>query len=125
MCGIPGSGKTTRAQEIKKYLEETHKLDVELFNEENLSLDKKNSYSSTYTPLLTKTLDNIKEKECRGFLRSNVDKSLSQNTTVILDSMNYIKGYRYELFCIARTAKTPHCVVYLNTPIDVAEKWNG
>ena len=67
------------------------------------------------------SLDNIKEKECRGFLRSNVDKSLSQNTTVILDSMNYIKGYRYELYCIARTAKTPHCVVYLNTPIEVAQ----
>lgn len=47
----------------------------------------------------------------RGFLKSNVEKHLNQNDIVILDSLNYIKGFRYEIFCLARTAKTPHCVV--------------
>lgn len=69
--------------------------------------------------------DNIKEKELRGFLRSNVEKSLSQQTVVILDSTNYIKGYRYENYCIARNVKTTHCVVYCNTPAEVAAEWNA
>ncbi len=27
--------------------------------------------------------------------------------------MNYIKGYRYELYCISRSVRTPHCVVWV------------
>lgn len=36
--------------------------------------------------------------------------------------MNYIKGFRYELFCLARTAKTTNCLVYCDTDPDVAGK---
>jgi tRNA uridine 5-carbamoylmethylation protein Kti12 len=25
--------------------------------------------------------------------------------------MNYIKGFRYQLYCVARAISTPHCVV--------------
>ena len=32
MCGIPGSGKTTRATEIANYLREKHKCEVSLVN---------------------------------------------------------------------------------------------
>ena len=38
--------------------------------------------------------------------------------------MNYIKGFRYELFCIARTCKTPHCVVYVNADIYTVKEFN-
>lgn len=37
--------------------------------------------------------------------------------------MNYIKGFRYELFCLARGAKTTICLVYCNTDIEVAQKF--
>lgn len=56
-------------------------------------------------------LDMIHEKSCRGFLRSNVEKNLNDSTVVILDSLNYIKGFRYELFVLARNAKSTHAVV--------------
>lgn len=32
MCGIPGSGKTTRANEISKYLSEKYKQNVVIVN---------------------------------------------------------------------------------------------
>ena len=30
---------------------------------------------------------------------------------MVLDSMNYIKGFRYQLYCMARAETTQHCVV--------------
>ena len=48
--------------------------------------------------------DNSMEKMLRASLRSNVEKLLDPKRVVILDSMNYIKGFRYELYCLARNA---------------------
>ena len=100
MCGRPSSGKSKRAQEIKKYIEENLKLEVIIINEESLGIDRNKCY-----------VDNIKEKEMRGSLRSNVEKTLNDKNVVILDSLNYIKGLRYELYCLARSAKSTNCVV--------------
>ncbi|PWS20847.1 hypothetical protein DKP78_26660, partial [Enterococcus faecium] len=43
---------------------------------------------------------------------------------VILDSLNYIKVYRYELFCLIKHAQTPHCLVYCLTSAEVSSGWN-
>ncbi len=55
--------------------------------------------------------DNFSEKNLRASLKSSVERQLSRDVVVILDSLNYIKGYRYELYCIARALRTPHCIV--------------
>lgn len=101
MCGFPASGKTTRATELAAYFAEKHKgTSVVLLNEERFQLEKETAHS-----------DPKREKERRAFFRSNVDKSLSSTTLVILDYMCYIKGFRYELYCLSRTAKTTFCVL--------------
>ena len=38
--------------------------------------------------------DSSSEKKLRGSLKATADRSLSKQTTVILDSINAIKGYR-------------------------------
>lgn len=48
MCGNPGSGKTTRANQIEKYLTEKHKQNVVVINEEYLKVNKDESYSSKH-----------------------------------------------------------------------------
>ena len=58
----------------------------------------------------------------RASLKSNVEKYIDSQRVVILDSMNYIKGFRYELFCLARNAKTTICLVYCDTDPEVAHK---
>ena len=40
---------------------------------------------------------------CSGSLKSAVDHRLSAESVVVLDSLNYIKGFRYELYCSTRT----------------------
>ena len=41
---------------------------------------------------------------------------------MILDSMNYIKGFRYELYCLARNSKTTICLVFCDTDVEIAQK---
>jgi len=91
MCGIPGSGKTTRALALKAALEDRHKCRVVLVNEESLGLKKEAAY-----------MEKDQEKITRGQLKFETEKSLNNETVVILDSMNYIKGYRYQMYCSAR-----------------------
>lgn len=100
ICGGPCSGKTTTAEKIKDYLEKDKSKKVILMNEENLGVNKLDFYK-----------DSTSEKIIRAKLKSNVEKNLDDKTIVIIDSMNYIKGYRYELYCLVRTYQTRHCVV--------------
>jgi protein KTI12 len=70
-------------------------------------------------------LDSFSEKQTRGKVKAAVERLVSKDAVVIADSMNYIKGYRYELYCVARAMRTPHCVVYCDTPIDTVKEWNS
>jgi len=51
LCGIPGSGKTRRALEVKEFLEVKHACKVILINEEFLQLQKKEAYKGTWSCL--------------------------------------------------------------------------
>ena len=60
------------------------------------------------------------EKATRAALKSEFDRAvMSKNggdgnsTLVILDSLNYIKGYRYELYCISKAAGERHGVIWI------------
>ena len=35
-----------------------------------------------------------------------------------------IQGFRYELFCMAKTLRTPHCCVWVESDDIVSERWN-
>lgn len=56
-------------------------------------------------------VDAIEEKKSRAAYISGIERSISKDTIVIADNLNYIKGLRYQLYCMARAANTPHCAV--------------
>ena len=66
------------------------------------------------------------EKLTRAALKSEFDKHVlgDPSTLVILDSLNYIKGFRYELHCISKASGEKHGVVWLICSEEVAKKWN-
>ena len=113
MVGPPCSGKTFNALKIKSYLEKEKGKEVFLINEEYLSSIKEEAYK-----------DSTSEKMHRAKLKSEAEKFLDDKCVVILDSLNYIKGYRYELYCIVRNLKTRHCLVYCQTDLDTCLKLN-
>ena len=69
--------------------------------------------------------DAVAEKITRGTFKAAVERALGGEVTVIADSLNYIKGFRYELYCVARGAKTPHCCVHVTASSDAARAWDA
>lgn len=102
MCGFPASGKTTRAKELQDYISTNFpQRNVHIVNELSLNVDKNELYSSSHT-----------EKEARSSLKSTVQRLLNKEDVVILDSLNYIKGFRYELYCVSKGSHSTQCTVH-------------
>ncbi|KAL5704106.1 hypothetical protein ACHQM5_022579 [Ranunculus cassubicifolius] len=114
MCGQPCSGKSTAAVCLAEALRgtELHPT-VRIIDESSFHLDRNQSYAN-----------NPAEKNLRGVLRSEVDRSVSKDNIIIVDSLNNIKGYRYELWCIARAAGIRYCVIYCDLEEDICREWN-
>jgi protein KTI12 len=87
---------------------------VLVVNEESLMLVRSEVYASGQA-----------EKEARGAVKAAVERFVDQNTLVIADHMNAIKGFRYELYCRARSLKSLHCVVFCKTQAEICKAWNS
>ena len=55
---------------------------------------------------------------------SAVKRALGKDTIVIADGLNYIKGYRYQLWCEAKAVGTRCCVVHVGTSVETCRQWN-
>lgn len=97
-CGTPLTGKTTNAKKLQiHYNKDNNGKCILISDEDKLNESGPNEIYSHAS----------KEKEIRSWLKSEVQRHLSSpETIVILDSVNYIKGYRYELHCLIKQFKT-------------------
>ncbi|GFO04337.1 protein kti12 homolog [Plakobranchus ocellatus] len=113
MCGFPASGKSKRAQEVAEFLKTKTKGNVHIVEDHPEGINRNEIYT-----------DSHKERETRGNLKSHVQRLLTKDDIVIVDSMNYIKGFRYELYCVTKSCRTPHCVIYCVTNNVTSKSWN-
>lgn len=104
VSGLPCAGKSTRALQLKKYISahspNTH-YPIVIINEDDML--------QTHKSVVYGCVE--EEKRVRAALLSAVERHLTRDTIVICDAMNYIKGFRYQLYCIARNLNTQSCVV--------------
>ncbi|ODV92728.1 hypothetical protein CANCADRAFT_1324 [Tortispora caseinolytica NRRL Y-17796] len=120
VTGYPCSGKTRRSEQLRTLLEEAvakadlpvRKYKVHVVNDEILGYSRDQYRESK------------DEKMIRGAEMSAVKKLLSKSDIVILDAPNYIKGFRYQLFCEAKALSTTYCVVHVGAPPDKCREWN-
>lgn len=98
IVGCPSSLKSTRAQELKEYFETIKNKVVHIISENDIikrsGMDKNEVYR-----------ESGKEKMIRADLKSESLKKLNKNDLVIIDGGNYIKGYRYEIYCASKAAR--------------------
>ena len=113
ISGYPSSGKTYRSSQLVEFFRSKisssqdvriSKLKIHHHNDQNLGLNR-NVYDAARS-----------EKDARATLSSAIKRDLSRDAIVIADNMNYIKGFRYQLYCEAKGQMTPSCVVCLNPP---------
>lgn len=105
VCGLPSSGKSRRTEELRRALTGEGRAVYVVDDASVLGAQDSTVYG-----------DSAGEKALRAALRAAVERRLSRQDVVILDSMNYIKGFRYELYCLARAVRTPLCLVYCIRP---------
>lgn len=125
VTGYPCSGKTQRANQIKAALESRlqdpsysgPQLKVKILSDDELSLSR-DAYkgrppNSTriYAPAHHATTDSRAEKPARAALFTAMQRQMNQDTVLIIDAMNYIKGFRYQMYCAAREQKLRVCTV--------------
>ncbi|XP_039341586.1 protein KTI12 homolog [Mauremys reevesii] len=84
LCGLPGSGKSRRAEELRGAL----------------------SGEERPVHVVTDAVGG------RAALRAEVERRLSRRDVVIVDAGNELKSFRYELYCVTKHAGTPHCLLH-------------
>lgn len=108
MSGYPSSGKTYRSCQLIDYLNDKitnavdprhNRLSVCHINDRSLGVSR-DAYREARS-----------EKNARAEEYSAVKRALGKDTIVIADGLNYIKGFRYQLYCEAKALQTPSCVV--------------
>ncbi|KAF2015059.1 chromatin associated protein KTI12 [Aaosphaeria arxii CBS 175.79] len=124
ISGYPSSGKTTRAVQLQQFFQskidaaptDAHvaRLKVHLINDQSLGVAR-----SVYHTARA-------EKDARAEEYSAVKRVLSRHDLVIADGLNYIKGFRYQLYCEAKALQTPNCVVkvHIGTPAEKCREIN-
>lgn len=98
IVGGPGSGKSTRAIELKNFFESQKQKVVHVVSENEIIKDSGIPKNDVYEKSQL-------EKIIRADLKSNSLRKLNRNDLVIIDGGNYIKGYRYEIYCASKSAR--------------------
>jgi len=114
MCGVPSSGKSTTATKVADYFQKEHGKVVNIVREDQLYRGLKNDILN----------DSRQEKELRGRLKYETQRLLNKDSVVIIDALNYIKGYRYELFCMSNAVPTRQVTIQCDISEAQAWEWN-
>ncbi|CAK4032459.1 related to kti12 [Lecanosticta acicola] len=128
ISGYPSSGKTYRSNQLKQYFD--HKI-----SQAQASADPKDSHIKRLKTIhisddaLSLSRDvyaaaSRAEKDARATFSSAIKRVLTKDTLVIADGMNYIKGFRYQLYCEAKAVQTTSCVVHVGTPAEQCRQFN-
>ncbi|KAI0446104.1 chromatin associated protein KTI12 [Xylaria telfairii] len=132
VTGFPTSGKSTRAKQLHTYLSEriktttpsgaTPKYRLHLISDQTLSISR-SVYDLSALPAHTRSA-NASEKDARAAIYGAVKRVLSDKDIVILDGLNYIKGWRYQLHCEAKAVRTPSCILQIGCSKDKSREVN-
>ncbi|KAK3301575.1 chromatin associated protein KTI12 [Chaetomium strumarium] len=143
ITGLPTSGKTSRAKQLHTYLSKRistvpdtsspgapavsappPKYRLHFISDTTQSISRAvYDLSPSQLPAHVRSA-NASEKDARAAVYAAVKRVLSPRDIVVLDGLNYIKGWRYQLFCEAKNVSTPSCVLQVGCAVDRARAVN-
>lgn len=107
LAGIPGSGKTLLANNLQPIFKKLG-YDCVIVSEPSV---ENGAFASSKS-----------ETQARSDFKASVRRALSPEKIVIADGMNFIKGFRYELYCFAREQNLRFCCVFCDVDPSVAKQ---
>ena len=119
ISGYPTSGKTYRSNQLVEFFKSKiqassdvriSRLTVCHINHQSLGLNR-HVYREART-----------EKDARATEYSALKRALGKDIILVADGLNYIKGFRYQLYCEAKAVQTPSCVVSVPSNIGSRDK---
>jgi len=115
MCGLPSSGKTTISRNVACLLEDKHGIQTMVVSSDDFR--EMLSYSSQrFKP--------ERETSVKALYEKAIATGLENGFLVISDDLNYYKSMRSELRQIAKRSGSDYDIVFVDTPVEVAVKWN-
>jgi len=120
ISGFPSSGKTRRADQLCASLQQYLQQDnyqgpiskVTVLSDDVLNLNR-SSYDESRS-----------EKPARAALFTAMQRQMALDTILIVDALNYIKGFRYQMYCAAREMKLRVCTIYVVATQEQCREWN-
>lgn len=113
LCGLPASGKSTFARNLKSFLEMNSK-EVMIIDPDNI---RNELYSGTFDPR--------KENLVRKKNLTKIRKALKKGFIVISDDLNYYTSMRHDLKEVAEKLKVLFYIIYISTPVEQCIIWNN
>lgn len=118
--GYPSSGKTTMAHKLIQLLQKKIDSEPSLSNY-SIVYHSDETLGITHQDYVTSQ----DERKLRSKIISVVRRDLSRNKIVIVDSLNYIKGFRYQLHCEVKNVMTTYCLIHVMCPPETLKAWNN
>ena len=115
MCGLPSSGKTTISKNVAALLEDKYGVPTMVVSSDDFR-DMLSYSSQGFKP--------ERETSVKLFYEAAIAAGLEHGFLVISDDMNYYKSMRSDLRQIAKRAEADYDIVFVDTPVDQAIKWN-
>ena len=112
LCGLPASGKSIFAQEIKELIETNSNGIVNIVDPDLIRAK------------LSSKFDFSIEKEVRQKHLAHVENFLKNGMITISDDLNYYSSMRHELKEIAERLQKNYYIIHISTPIETCLKWN-
>jgi selenocysteine-specific elongation factor len=115
LCGLPSSGKTTISKNVASLLEDKHGTSTMVVSSDDFR--DMLSYSS-------KGFKPERETSVKTLYEAAIASGLEQGFLVISDDLNYYKSMRSDLRHIATRLNSDYDIVFVDTPVEQALKWN-
>lgn len=116
ISGLPSSGKSKRSSELKEYFQ-SKGVEVTIVTEKEV-IEKRTLTKNEYFSASNH------EKMGRADLKSEMLRLLDSKNVVILDASNYIKGFRYEIYCATKERREPSVTLYCAISKEQAWEFN-
>jgi len=124
LCGKPCVGKTMFCQVLRERADAMIRLKQGEIDVESTRIVCEEEACPSKSKM-ERYIDSHAEKVTRAALKSEFDRCGNRRSTLILlDSSNYIKGYRYELYCISKASSDKHGVVWIKNSEYQSRNWN-